>query len=349
MSANGAGAIAHPARATCIDNIEAYTIAPDIAERSAAVLKAAADPLRLRMLALIDSAPGGEACVCDLTELSQVTGPTVSHHLKTLKEAGLVTSERRGTWVFYRIADRFQPAIRAVLGAFVPATAGPTRRHAPTPSTLTDGDYIDPVLDAVATDLANRFPGIGKGEVTRVVRDSFTALARGATAPDRLAHLTRNFAAQRLEDIERAQAPAGTAHRAPQILFVCVQNAGRSQLAASMMRRYAGAAVVVRTAGSAPAPAVHAAVAPLLTAPDAGEEWFPKPLTDDAVRAADVIVTMGCGDLCPVYPGKRYEDWQVGDPAVASPAGIEAIVASIDHRVRVLIGELLPGVSLPPT
>jgi protein-tyrosine-phosphatase len=129
----------------------------------------------------------------------------------------------------------------------------------------------------------------------------------------------------------------------PEVLFVCVHNAGRSQMAAAMLDRYGEGRVTVRSAGSAPAdqlnPDVIAAMAELGL--DLSQE-FPKPLTDDSVRAADVVVTMGCGDACPIYPGKRYEDWALDDPANADLVGVRRIRDEIDGRVRRLLEELAP-------
>ncbi|MBP2472227.1 protein-tyrosine-phosphatase [Crossiella equi] len=128
----------------------------------------------------------------------------------------------------------------------------------------------------------------------------------------------------------------------PEVLFVCVHNAGRSQMAAALLDHHAAGRVVVRSAGSAPAetvnPAVVAAMAELGL--DLSKE-FPKPLTDDAVRAADVVVGMGCGDACPVYPGKRYLDWTLPDPAGRGVADVRPIRDEIDRRVRALLAELL--------
>ena len=104
---------------------------------------------------------------------------------------------------------------------------------------------------------------------------------------------------------------------------------------------------MVRSAGSTPAADVHPGVRPVLAHLGAGDDAFPKPLTDDAVRAADVVITMGCGDVCPILPGIRYEDWLVGDPALASPAGIAAIRDELDRRVRALLTDLLPSLELP--
>ncbi|MGO1293823.1 MAG: ArsR family transcriptional regulator, partial [Cellulosimicrobium funkei] len=107
--------------------------------------------------------------------------------------------------------------------------------------------------------------------------------------------------------------------------------------------------VVLRSAGSAPASHIHQGVRQSQTAHGiTADDAFPKPLTDDAVRAADVVVTMGCGDVCPVLPGTRYEDWLVGDPALASPAGVAAIRDELDTRVRALLADLLPDLDLPP-
>ena len=129
----------------------------------------------------------------------------------------------------------------------------------------------------------------------------------------------------------------------PEVLFVCVHNAGRSQMAAALLDRHGAGRVTVRSAGSAPAdrlnPDVIAAMAELGL--DLSHE-FPKPLTDESVRAADVVITMGCGDACPVYPGKRYEDWELDDPADADLEGVRRIRDEIDGRVRRLLDELAP-------
>ncbi|WP_062386031.1 metalloregulator ArsR/SmtB family transcription factor [Demequina iriomotensis] len=331
----------HPARETCIGNIDACTIAPELATAAAAILKAVADPLRLRMIALMAQAPDGEVCVCDLTELGDVSGPTVSHHLKTLKEAGVVVAERRGTWVYYRVAAAYVPTVRALLETLVPASAARSAAHE-----VVELEDVSRALAEVEAGLTGVFPEIGAKEVARIVRESYAALARRATIHQHLVPLTRHFARQRLEDVRKAESAAAV--HPPQVLFVCVQNAGRSQIAAALLQHYAGDRVVVRSAGSAPAPQVHASVRPRLEALGAGEAAFPKPLTDDAVRASDVVVTMGCGDVCPVYAGTRYEDWQVGDPALASAAGVDAIVDDLDARVRTLLSDLLPDLTLPP-
>jgi arsenate reductase (thioredoxin) len=127
----------------------------------------------------------------------------------------------------------------------------------------------------------------------------------------------------------------------PEVLFVCVHNAGRSQMAAGLLTLRSGGRVRVRSAGSDPAgeldPAAVAAMAELGVDLSGA---LPKPLTDDAVRAADLVITMGCGDSCPVHPGKRYEDWAVDDPAGESLETVRAIRDELDGRVQKLIAEL---------
>ncbi|WP_016697788.1 arsenate reductase ArsC [Actinoalloteichus spitiensis] len=130
----------------------------------------------------------------------------------------------------------------------------------------------------------------------------------------------------------------------PEVLFVCVHNAGRSQMAAALLHHRAGGRVSVRSAGSAPADTVNPVVVEVMAEVglDLGRE-FPKPLTEDAVRAADVVITMGCGDACPVYPGKRYLDWRLDDPAGLGVEDVRPIRDEIDRRVVALLTELLPA------
>jgi protein-tyrosine-phosphatase len=129
----------------------------------------------------------------------------------------------------------------------------------------------------------------------------------------------------------------------PEVLFVCVHNAGRSQMAAALLTLRSEGRVSVRSAGSEPAEVVNPlAVAAMAELGIDLADAFPKALTDEAVRAADVVVTMGCGDACPIYPGKRYEDWEVDDPAeAASLQEVRTIRNEIDQRVRRLLAEIV--------
>lgn len=128
----------------------------------------------------------------------------------------------------------------------------------------------------------------------------------------------------------------------PEVLFVCVHNAGRSQMAAGLLDHYAEGRVHVRSAGSAPVDEINPAVVTVMeeVGVDLAKE-FPRPLTDEVARAADVIVTMGCGDACPVYPGKCYLDWQLVDPAGRGVEDVRTIRDDIDQRVRALLAELV--------
>jgi protein-tyrosine-phosphatase len=130
----------------------------------------------------------------------------------------------------------------------------------------------------------------------------------------------------------------------PEVLFVCVHNAGRSQMAAALLNRYADGSVRVRSAGSEPADRVNPAVVAAMgeIGLDVSQE-FPKPITDEAVRAADAVITMGCGDACPVYPGKRYEDWELDDPAGKDLETVRRIRDEIGARVKALLAELVRG------
>jgi protein-tyrosine-phosphatase len=129
----------------------------------------------------------------------------------------------------------------------------------------------------------------------------------------------------------------------PEVLFVCVHNAGRSQMAAALLERYAAGRVHIRSAGSEPASSLNPRVVEAMgeIGLDISRE-FPKPLTDDYVRAADVVITMGCGDTCPIYPGKRYEDWELDDPAGQDLDTVRRIRDEIDVRIKKLVGELVP-------
>jgi arsenate reductase len=151
--------------------------------------------------------------------------------------------------------------------------------------------------------------------------------------------LVHRFARERLHAL--GQAEGVIAKDVPEVLFVCVQNSGRSQMAAGLLHQRAAGLVQVRSAGSDPAETINPNVVDAMAelGVDLSQE-FPKPLTDEVVRAADAVITMGCGDACPIYPGKRYEDWSVDDPAGKSLEEVRAIRDEIDRRVRELLGKV---------
>lgn len=282
-------------------------------------LSVVADPTRARILQLIQAAPDRRALVGKLAETLSLRQPTVSHHMAALHHEGLVVRERDGRRVWYSIHPDQEDRVAVVLGS------------AP-------GGHAEPDWDRVIDDLAGRYPGTFNREtIARYVTDS-RSLLEGQGMTHLLGSRTAAFAATRLDDLART---AGDASGVPSVLFVCVQNAGRSQLAAGILRHLVGDRVIVRTAGSAPATDVRSSI---VTALDeigvaVGSE-FPKLLTDDAVKAADVVVTMGCGDACPVYPGRRYLDWDLDDPVDQPLAVVRRIRDDIDGRVRNLVAEL---------
>jgi arsenate reductase len=150
------------------------------------------------------------------------------------------------------------------------------------------------------------------------------------------------FARERLRAL--AQADDKITKDVPEVLFVCVHNAGRSQMAAGLLNKAAAGRVHVRTAGSDPAEEINPAVIEAMdeVGVDLSEE-FPKPLTDEFVRAADAVITMGCGDACPIYPGKHYEDWELEDPAGKDVETVRRIRDEIGSRVNSLLDELVEG------
>lgn len=176
--------------------------------------------------------------------------------------------------------------------------------------------------------------------VQRLVADSYEQLAANAHVRTHLVVLTERFAAERLDALAHVENPVATGGR-PRVLFVCSHNAGRSQLAAALLAHRAGDDVIVSSAGTHPSGAVDPHVVQALTeAGVASDEVYPKPLTDEVVQAADIVITMGCGDACPVVPGHRYLDWPVPDPDGAPIAVVRSIRDAIDARITTLLDTL---------
>ncbi len=196
-------------------------------------------------------------------------------------------------------------------------------------------------VDAGVASLKEEFAGIFSAEtVDRWVDDSLERLS-GARFQDFVPLFVRRFARERLRAL--AQSEGKVAKEVPEVLFVCVANAGRSQMAAGLLDKLAEGRLHVRSAGSDPADELNPAVVAAMeeVGVDVSKE-FPKPLTDEVVKAADAVITMGCGDACPIYPGKRYEDWELEDPAGKDLETVRRIRDGIDQHVRALLGELLP-------
>lgn len=194
-------------------------------------------------------------------------------------------------------------------------------------------------IQAAAERLHQEFDGVFSVEtIERVLHDSSRRLA-GASVTTYVPLLTEKFARERLQAVAKAEGLRMT--EIPTVMFLCVHNAGRSQMAAGWLRHLAGDRVQVLSAGSKPATEVNASAIQAMTEVgiDISTE-FPKPWTDETVDAADVVVTMGCGDACPVVPGKRYLDWELQDPAGKGVEEVRPIRDEIERRVRGLLEEL---------
>jgi arsenate reductase len=199
-------------------------------------------------------------------------------------------------------------------------------------------------LEATIDDLSAEFHGVfSRGTVERFVHESSDQLGdRPVTGPNFLPLLVGRFARDRLRAL--AQAEGYIEKTTPEVLFVCVRNAGRSQMAAALTHRLSDGWIAVRSAGSQPGERIDAAVIEAMRELDIDvTEEFPKPLTDEVVRAADVVITMGCGDTCPIYPGKHYEDWDVADPAHQPVEVVRAIRDDIRRRVEELVARFTPA------
>ena len=203
---------------------------------------------------------------------------------------------------------------------------------------------LDPVtqrfVDQAASALKDEFAGIFSEEtIARYIGDSLDRLgnSRINVFVPVLAH---RFARERLRAL--AQAEGLIVKVQPEVLFVCVHNSGRSQMAAGLVKLRSQGRIHVRSAGSQPGETINPAVIEAMN--EIGvhmSEEFPKPLTDEVVAAADVVITMGCGDACPIYPGKRYEDWVLDDPADQDLATVRRIRNEVDAKVATLISQLI--------
>ncbi len=189
--------------------------------------------------------------------------------------------------------------------------------------------------------LKREFRGVfDDGTVESFLMDSFDRLLARAKVRTFLAIFAERFARERLRAMAHLQ---GATPGKPGVLFLCVHNAGRSQMAAGWLRSIAGDKVDVYTGGSEPSAELnHVAVEAMAEVGIDIREEFPKPWTDEVVRAVDVIVAMGCGDACPVYPGKRYVEWELADPEGKGIDEVRLIRDELHFRVASLMGELSP-------
>jgi arsenate reductase (thioredoxin) len=195
-------------------------------------------------------------------------------------------------------------------------------------------------LREAAVRLQRAFDGtFGRETIERYLDDSLDKLSANAHYPDYLSLLAERFARERLTAVARME--GRTVSDTPSVLFLCVHNAGRSQMAAGFLRHLGGDRVSVMSGGSAPAESINPSAVEAMREKGIDiTDQFPKPWTDETVGVADVIVTMGCGDACPVLPGKRYLDWELEDPAGKGVESVRPIRDDIEQRVRELMAEL---------
>jgi protein-tyrosine-phosphatase/DNA-binding transcriptional ArsR family regulator len=324
--------------------------------------RALGDPLRWRIIELLAEE---QLCVAHLADELHTAQPLISHHLKVLRQAGLIEPDRYRYWTYYRLRPGALVRLAATLGLVArsapngtacrrlvpgaeldpPPAARPAMPQGgrPMPSRDAPMDPISRQTFARSIEaLHEEFRGIYSLEtIERYVNESIDRLS-GARVVDFIPLFVHRFSREQLRAL--AQAEGAIAKEVPEVLFVCVHNAGRSQMAAALLDHHAKGRVHVRSAGSDPTDQINPAVMAAM------DEWgidlsqeFPKPLTDEFVKAADAVITMGCGDACPIYPGKRYEDWELQDPAGQPVEVVRRIRDDLDTRVQQLLAELVPA------
>ncbi len=315
-------------------------------------IQALADPFRLRLLSLLSTTRDHRHTAETLAVEADASQMQTSNAIGALVAAGLVETSSTGTlapsadaWI------RFGRLLTQADGG--PAAAHPASMHpapmaslklslkaAPVIADHADRGPLPDIITRIADQLGHRFAGNFSPEtVHRYVADTYYLLQDRANVTRFLPSQTSRFATDRLTAL--ASARGVVLRRVPEVLFVCVHNGGRSQIAASILKQLAGDRVHVRSAGSAPGEAIDPQVIELLDeigVSVAGE--YPKPLTDEIVQASDFVVTMGCGDACPVYPGRQYVDWPIEDPVGQSADTVRMIRDDIHARVQDLMPQL---------
>jgi protein-tyrosine-phosphatase len=271
-----------------------------------------------------------------IAEELEVAAEQIAVDIALLMKVGLVLQDQERAAAVIAAPDTWIRFGRLLVGSTAPDEAGPVIGDVAL-------DGLPPVVQTIADRLAYRFSShFSKETVGRYVAESYALLRERSKVTRHLPSLTSRFATERLSALATSQ--GSQLSETPEILFVCVHNAGRSQIAAGLLQQLAGSRVHVRTAGSEPSGFIDPQVVEVLDeigVPVAAE--FPKPLTDEVVQAADVVITMGCGDACPVYPGRRYLDWPIEDPVGRSLDEVRAIRDTINLKVVDLMASL--GVS----
>jgi ArsR family transcriptional regulator len=299
-----------------------------------------AEPARLRLMSVLASDPDGANTAPRLAhELGFALGD-VSDHLAQLTAAGLIRTRPGPAATEYALSAEAWVRFGRLLAGKPP--------HATRPSSGVPAiSELPTAMRRTAERLAARYHAhFSRETVEKYLAESYELLNLHAKPTKHLPSLASQFAGDRLDALATASGFDLTA--TPEVLFVCVRNSGRSQIAAGILRQLAGDRVTVRTAGSQPASSIDGTIIDALDeigVPVVSE--FPKPLTDEVVQAADIVITMGCGDACPVYPGRRYLDWPIDDPFGKPAAEVRAIRDDIQRRVEALMEAL--GLEAPTT
>jgi arsenate reductase len=299
-------------------------------------LRALADPVRLRLLGLLGR---GDCPVGPLAAALGISQSLTSFHLAALRDAGMLTLEQAGRFTYARLRP---DALATLFAQTTELVNGP----------VLDGDLEGDeaaLAETLTGELATRFGRrLGAARIRHLV-DEETRRARSHQR-GRLAtgQLIRRHATERLR--ASAQADGYEAKPVPEVLFVCVHNAGRSQMAAALAQQLGGGRLHAWSAGSRPAAAIHGPVTTVMA--EVGIDLsgqVPKPWTNELLRAADVVVTMGCGEDCPIFPGVRYLAWEIPDPDGQPIDRVRRIRDDLAGQVRALVHELTSEATVAST
>lgn len=295
------------------------------------------DPARLRLMSVLATDPDGANTADHLAEEVGLALAEVNSHVGELSAVGLTRTRPGAHGVEYGLSPEAWVRFGRLL-------VGKPAHTSHIPQGALGISSFPPAVQRAADRLTSRYRAhFSRETVERYLAESYELLNLHAKPTKHLPSLASQFAGDRLDALATANGfdTTGT----PEILFVCVRNSGRSQIAAGILRQLAGDRVKVRTAGSQPASSIDESIIDTLDeigVPLVSE--FPKPLTDEVVQAADIVITMGCGDACPIYPGRRYLDWAIDDPFGKAPHEVRVIRDEIQTRVE----ELLCGLGIEP-
>lgn len=291
------------------------------------------DPVRLRLMSVLAADPDGANTAARLADELGLTPAEVNAHVGELSTVGLIRTRPGAQAAEYGLSPEAWVRFGRLL-------VGKPTHDSHAPQQALDIANLPAAVQRAAERLTSQFrTHFSRETVERYLAESYELLDLHAKPTKHLPSLAAQFAGDRLDALATANGfdVTGT----PEVLFVCVRNSGRSQIAAGILRQLAGDRVKVRTAGSQPASSIDDTIIDTLDeigVPLVSE--FPKPLTDEVVQAADIVITMGCGDACPIHPGRRYLDWPVDDPYGKAPSEVRTVRDDIQQRVEKLLGDL---------